>query len=371
MRVAFACLLLWGCSDSAAAVDGGVDGAVCTAISCDDRNSCTNDHFDLAACRCVHDVVPNCCGNGLLESGEFCDDGNQIDGDGCSFDCHIEAGMVLHAVTFLDGTQGCDLDGNPGVDNAYGGAMNDAARNEISSLVTEDLQQSCAAYVSLWVLEGTNPQMDGTIDLSLQLGVDQRVPPVPSEYFSGSEPFYVMPDGLDPNQHFRARLGGSAPAGAMQTQSGDLRLYLPTCMVTERRLPYDFRRARISGTLTNDASGPTQLSALFCGVETVATLYRVPNGAGLGGATLLDLAVLGFNQFGYQTMPTQPDIDLDGDGRETFMDTDGDSRVDLCIDGNGAQILGTDCPTDPRIADGYSMAVHLDLVGARLAGPRP
>lgn len=27
------------------------------------------------------------CGDGVLDSGEVCDDGNNIDGDGCSADC--------------------------------------------------------------------------------------------------------------------------------------------------------------------------------------------------------------------------------------------------------------------------------------------
>lgn len=32
---------------------------------------------------------PN-CGNGILDAGEECDDGNNVDGDGCAADCTIE-----------------------------------------------------------------------------------------------------------------------------------------------------------------------------------------------------------------------------------------------------------------------------------------
>src|SRR4051812_1027959 len=31
--------------------------------------------------------VTAACGNGIVEPGEICDDGNRISGDGCSFDC--------------------------------------------------------------------------------------------------------------------------------------------------------------------------------------------------------------------------------------------------------------------------------------------
>lgn len=34
------------------------------------------------------------CGNGILEVGEECDDGNRIDGDGCSANCLVERGYV-------------------------------------------------------------------------------------------------------------------------------------------------------------------------------------------------------------------------------------------------------------------------------------
>jgi cysteine-rich repeat protein len=43
--------------------------------------------FDTSACTVV-------CGNGSVESGEPCDDGNQTDGDGCHADCTIEEGFL-------------------------------------------------------------------------------------------------------------------------------------------------------------------------------------------------------------------------------------------------------------------------------------
>jgi len=87
--------------------------------------------------------------------------------------------------------------------------------------------------------------------------------------------------------------------------------------------------------------------------------------------TVLDVLVVGANVPGIIVQPTQPDIDVDGDGKERFADTDGDLNVDLCIDGNGTQITGRDCPNDPRIADAYSLALDLTAAGAVFAGPVP
>jgi large repetitive protein len=37
-------------------------------------------------------TVPPVCGNGIVEPGEQCDDGNTLSGDGCSSTCQVEAG---------------------------------------------------------------------------------------------------------------------------------------------------------------------------------------------------------------------------------------------------------------------------------------
>ena len=70
------------------------------------------------------------CGNGIVESGESCDDGNSIDGDGCSSVCTVENGLcspgdTSSCYTGPSGTQGigqcsngiqtCDLNSQWGV----------------------------------------------------------------------------------------------------------------------------------------------------------------------------------------------------------------------------------------------------------------
>jgi cysteine-rich repeat protein len=66
---------------------------------CDDKNPCTDDKLlgTAADCdaRCEHTPLKPCCGNGLKEAGEVCDDGNQVGNDGCTKTCTLPGGHLL------------------------------------------------------------------------------------------------------------------------------------------------------------------------------------------------------------------------------------------------------------------------------------
>ena len=51
------------------------------------------------------------CGNGAIEQGETCDDGNLINGDGCSSTCQIETAQAVCGNNILETPEQCD-DGN-------------------------------------------------------------------------------------------------------------------------------------------------------------------------------------------------------------------------------------------------------------------
>ena len=87
--------------------DGDVctDGDICTDGTCvpgnavlcpDDGNPCTAELCDPAD-GCTFELVPDCCGNGVVEGGEECDDGNVADGDGCSAGCESGVGCSNQA----------------------------------------------------------------------------------------------------------------------------------------------------------------------------------------------------------------------------------------------------------------------------------
>jgi cysteine-rich repeat protein len=96
-----------GCSD-----DGGSGSAVCgngaldPGEACDDGNAVSGDGCNAT---CTSEEY---CGNGFVDTrqGEECDDGNIVSGDGCSADCLLESGPVCGDGT-IQGDEECD-DGN-------------------------------------------------------------------------------------------------------------------------------------------------------------------------------------------------------------------------------------------------------------------
>jgi len=82
------------CGDGYADPDGGEE--------CDDGNTVDGD-----GCSSICTIEPF-CGDGALDSGEECDDGNTVDGDGCSYDCKIES---FCGDNIIDPGEQCD-DGN-------------------------------------------------------------------------------------------------------------------------------------------------------------------------------------------------------------------------------------------------------------------
>jgi cysteine-rich repeat protein len=311
----------------------------------------------------------NCCGNGIVEGAEACDDGNTNDFDGCSHDCRFEGSLILQAIQEQPVTVGCDFNGDGIVDNALGGALNQAARDLLSSYVTNSLLKGCVVG-SIWVLVGNDRRMEAApFDLTALAGTN--LDGTGASNFSGDARFQILDANLDINGHPIIQAHGSAPGGMLMTDVGRLLPWLPYCTEPGMKIAMEFDHATMKGTLTSDANGPTGAMVRVCAARTARSWYNVRNDTGLPGSTLLDLLVVGVSFAAYHITPTQPDFDADADGLERLMDTDNDGIVDLCIDGNGTQITGQTCPMDPRIADGYTETLDLTLVRAQLAGRAP
>jgi len=81
------CLSMGGCPPPNGGQADCGNGSVESGEDCDDGNTTSGDGCSAT---CQDEAV---CGNGTTEAGEDCDDGNTDDGDGCSAECEDEGGQ--------------------------------------------------------------------------------------------------------------------------------------------------------------------------------------------------------------------------------------------------------------------------------------
>jgi len=115
---------------------------------------------------------------------------------------------------------------------------------------------------------------------------------------------------------------------------------------------FDLQSAAAAGSVTADGAA---LEYDFTGAYTACGLGQVPAPNGVGSA-LGAITAIGL----------RPDIDLDGDGLEQLVLSG--SAIIGCIDGDGTLIEDVSCACRPEIRDGFSAAVHVDAVPARITG---
>jgi cysteine-rich repeat protein len=108
-----AILFIAACTSSSG--NNGVcgDGTVDDGEQCDDGNTTSGDGCSAT---CTIETVQPVCGNGHVETGEECDDGNTANGDGCTSACKAEFKTTANwSFKLVDGTpQTCP----PGYDTA-------------------------------------------------------------------------------------------------------------------------------------------------------------------------------------------------------------------------------------------------------------
>jgi cysteine-rich repeat protein len=101
------------------------------------------------------------CGDGVVEGSEECDDGNIIDGDGCSAYCKTE---LLCGNGSLDGIEQCD-DGN----NISGDGCNSECKTEAATLLRQRLQIRALGSINLgagsFPSELTDPKNDEIVHI--------------------------------------------------------------------------------------------------------------------------------------------------------------------------------------------------------------
>ncbi len=157
-----------------------VDGVTClTDADCNDLNACTDESCVSGACQFVPHTAGNpcpegqscqvgqcaatvaVCGDGVVGSGESCDDGNSSPGDGCGANCQVE-GVVpaymrfIPAATFV---MGCAEGVDPGCASDEGPIHN----VKLSAFFIDQSEVTAAAYQQCMIdgacsLPGTGDQ---------------------------------------------------------------------------------------------------------------------------------------------------------------------------------------------------------------------
>jgi cysteine-rich repeat protein len=331
---------------------------------------------DAEADALAADAALRRCGDGVLDPTEQCDDGNAESWDGCSLDCFVNQALAVDTIEFMPAEDGCDLDGDGTPDNQFSATMNigsllfvnDHTRNQIAD----------SPDVFLWVLERMEEPSgvaDQMFSLFIGSGIDTDDPPDPSNSFTGSALFYMARWALDASGQPRfpghgeivggeLRLGCASSLGCPPI--ADVPLFFTTPPTTVKTA-----RNTTLGRLMTDGSRVTGMEAHTCGAVLAGSLHDV-HFQFIQDRSVLDAFAVGFTVFSARIGPLGPDIDLDGDGIESFVDLDRDGLIDVCRDGDGVtEIQGYDCPRDPRIADAYSFKTHVRGVSVRLAGIEP
>jgi cysteine-rich repeat protein len=166
---------------------------------------------------------PAVCGNGILEAGEQCDDGNTANLDGCDSHCHLEENLRANALVIQFGTDSfCTA-------NALGGAIGSRAQQgvqtELSANVASGLLTLGFAALGLTDLTGAKAQ---SFKLGAITGTPFNAPPL--HHYDGTRDldwwYHVRATDLDAHRVPLAQLPASIGAGALLAGPGKMEIAL-------------------------------------------------------------------------------------------------------------------------------------------------
>jgi cysteine-rich repeat protein len=395
------------------------DGDVSGAEVCDDGNNRSNDGCRsdcLSNEECGNGIVDyvtgevcdggamctaDCrtlmgCGDGTVEAPEQCDDGVMPPArwDGCGADCRDEISMLVEDLQFGTPTVGCDYSGDGMPDNRFSRALGPAAAL-LNMLIGGGGGGGGGAPTFLMSFMGLD-DATGAMDDSL------RVAWMTGEAGPSPGTFLVDSNVLEADGTPITSLQGEILARMLDAGPEDIDLPLGF-------LPLTLEQGRVQGTTVASGGELSGVSdGLLCGVVGPALLTLVNadllemfGGGGGGGfmidigdpcdgstepATLFDMMVGGAQISFLRIGNVRPDVDLDGDGLESYEVTstgpDGCQAVITgCIDGDGTRFEGRNCINEveagrPRFVDGYSTgltytATRTEIVGTTAGGEPP
>jgi hypothetical protein len=277
---------------------------------------------------------------------------------------------------------GCDYSGDGMPDNRLARALGGAA-----GFLNPMIEDAIAAgdiilLFSFLGLDDPSGAMDDSLRTIMMQGEDADMNP--DNNLGGMGEFYAPVDAFDADGNPETSLESQIVSRMLTGGPEDLFVPIGLPIALELKL------GRINGTTVATAGRLSGIDeGLLCGVAPVGTFALLPNLIRMFTEVpppcndpdepdnFADLMIGGAALFGISIGPAQPDVDLDGDGLESYVvDDTSDDGLDCqavivaCIDGDGTRIEGRNCQVDGRFADGFSAALPFTAVSAEILGIR-
>lgn len=365
-------------------------GGACAASTCGDgcvdaSKGETCDPPDGTTCD-AHCHSISHCGDGILQSGEQCDDGNLTNLDGCDSHCKFEQEQRANSIVLKYGVDGyCTV-------NALGGSIGSNAQKAVNDSIAKGVTNG-SLTVAFKMMGLTDPTGGGTQTLQLGDVTGKPVTAPPRETYDGTKDldWWYATDAstIDASRVPTAILGGSLASKGLTAGPGKLTLVLAFGGTPEPLSASSVRlkanlgaasRPLVSSTVTPGhlpgehldpalTTFASMTNGELCGNVSALSMQKLPVPQTIlslnciegfsPSNTLLDVFVKGCSiAGGFVTLiaPTQPDqVDPDapkaGSGGPYTLGLSGGS-VTSCAGSGNASVDLTTCLT----AAAYSMA---------------
>jgi len=254
--------------------------------------------------------------------------------------------FVVHEAVFLS-TREFDIDGNGSLDNMLtdlGQPATDVYVAAMNTLMGGSVIGSRRRISHFPWIDDRASLVSPETTLIVAVGWDTDEPVDRTDDFSGEEPFFAAASSLDGcGEPLYALVGSRLEHGVLTGSGGTVGLSYG------QGLP--LRNLQAQGTISDGADA---FDITLGGSLLIRDLGEQPGAGEVADLTLFESFLLGGPGFGIPALPgLSPDLDMDGDGLETFEISD-EGRLLRCVDGDRVVIEGRECWRDPRIGDGKS-----------------